>query len=200
LPASAAGRTAERQPFGGAMTRFVFAVPVFLLAPALLASADDLPLYAERPASIIGEIAKRGASPVVQELNQKPAWESWARVVDAIAKGERDWLMAAMALLKGADGGASDDLRLAVSRAVVPSAADVLDIFMGQVSAPRICWATAEFGGHDTLESALGELRAKIASVESVSNPRLAGYQAECLNNLRSGERELYAIYGKPPP
>jgi hypothetical protein len=153
--------------------------------------------YARRPASLIAEIAKHGASPVVAELNEK---RSWIQVVDAIAKGERDWLIVALALSKGADGGASDDLRLAVSRALIPSAADVLDLFMGQIAAPRICWATAEFGGHATLESALRELRAKIASLEAVRDPRLAAYKAECLNNLRSGEAGLYPIYGKQPP
>ena len=108
--------------------------------------------------------------------------------------------MVGLALLQGADGGASDDLRLAVNTALIPSPADVLDLFAGNVEASEICWAAAEFGGHETVESALRELRSKVASIESVQDPRLAEFQAQCLANLREGEPMLYSIYGESPP
>jgi hypothetical protein len=153
--------------------------------------------YAQRPASLIAEVARRGAVAVVAELNENA---SWADVLDSIEEGKRDWLIVALALSQGADGGAADDLRLAVSRALIPSPADVLGLFMLQRPASDICWATAEFGGHETLASALRELHLKIASVESVHDPELTSYGAECLRLLREGEAGLYPIYGEEAP
>jgi hypothetical protein len=179
------------------MSRTALLVTFIAFAWTAQAHADELVPYARRPASLIAEIAKRGAAPVVAELNEKA---SWVGVVNRIAKGERDWLIVGLALLQGADGGASDDLGLAVNTALIPSPADVLDLFAGNVEASRICWAVAEFGGHRTLESALRELQLKIASIESVQDPRLAEFQAQCLANLREDELKLYPIYGESPP
>lgn len=108
--------------------------------------------------------------------------------------------MVGLALLQGADGGESDDLRLAVNRALIPNPTGVLDLFSGRIEASRICWAVAEFGGHRSLASALRELHSKITSIESIREPRLTKFQAECLAKLREGEPKLYQIYGESPP
>ena len=47
------------------------------------AHANELVPYARHPASLIAEVAKRGAAPVVAELNEKASWVS---VADRIAK------------------------------------------------------------------------------------------------------------------
>jgi hypothetical protein len=178
-------------------------IPVFVLLLAgwvARAHAGDVVPYARHPGSLIAEIAKRGAAPVVADLNERA---SWVRVTDTIAEGNRDWLMVGLALLQGADGGSSDDLHLAVNRALIPNPAAVFDLFAGQVDPSRICWAVAEFGGHRTVESALRELQSKIASIESChtpGEPRVADFKAECLAKLREGEPQLYQIYGETPP
>jgi hypothetical protein len=175
----------------------ILVIGLLTLGSFSAAGADELPPYARRPNALIAEIAKRGAAQVIADPNLRA---SWVGVLDNISRGNRDWLLAALALLQGADGGASDDLRLAVSHALIPSADDVLDIFAGQIKAENICWATAEFGGHDTLKSAIDEAQAKIKSVEAVREPQLSRFQAECLASLRSTASELPAIYGESNP
>jgi len=175
----------------------IIVMGLLILGSLFAASADELPPYTRRASALIAEIAKRGAAQVVADPKLKA---SWVGVLDNVSRGNRDWLLAALALLQGADGGASDDLRLAVSHALIPSADDVLEIFAGQIEAENICWATAEFGGHDTLKSAMDEAQAKIKSVETVREPQLAKFQAECLKSLRSTALELPSIYRESSP
>ena len=152
--------------------------------------------WADRPAALLAEIGARGAAPVVHELYDS---ESWSPLMEHIASGNRDWLLAAVALHQGTDGASSEELGLAVSRALIPNARDVFDVFLDQWPAKAICYGTAEAGGHETLDSALAELHAKIASVKKVNEARLAKSKAECLKLLREDEPGLREIYQPPP-
>jgi hypothetical protein len=149
-------------------------------------------LWAESPSALLSEIAVRGAAPVVHELYDSPSWNG---VMEHVAKGERDWLLAAAALRRGTDAATTEELDLAVSTALIPNAKDVFDVFMEQIPARAICYGAAESAGHETLEKALNELHAKIAGVKKVNDPRLAKYKAECLKLLREDEPGLRQIY-----
>jgi len=152
--------------------------------------------WADRPAALLAEIGARGAAPVVHELYDS---ESWSTVMKRIAAGQRDWLLVAAALRKGTDAATTEELDLAVSGALISNARDVLDVFLDQVPAHDICYGTAEAGGHETLDSALAELHAKIAGVKKVNEARLAKSKAECLKLLREDEPGLREIYQPPP-
>jgi hypothetical protein len=148
--------------------------------------------WADGPTTLLAEIKARGASAVARELYDS---ESWEPVMKHVASGEREWLLAALALHEGTDGASSEELGLAVSRALIPNGRNVFEVYMDQWPAKAICWGAAEAGGNETIEKALGELHAKIAGVKKVSEPRLAKYKAECLKLLREDEPSLRAIY-----
>ena len=117
--------------------------------------------YASSPPELISEVGGRGAAPVVRELYES---ESWKAVLRAIASGEAAWLLAAVAISPGADGGAASELFEFLSRALLENPSGVLEIFQSTTPASGICSASVEFDNYD---AAADELRRKISRVRS---------------------------------
>ncbi len=177
--------------------RLRIALAVWIVMGSAIGFAEGTISHAKDPETLLDEISTRSAAAVLAEVAYGEAWQA---TTTNVATGERAWLLVALALMPTADGGTSDDLRLAVNRALVTNPSGVLELFLSQEPPPEVCWATAEFGGHETVESAIAELNAKVKALQAVTEPALSRQRDRCITKLREAEPRLYGIYGKARP
>lgn len=113
-----------------------------LMSPAnwLVIAVLTAPCFAQHPTakSILDRIHKEGAKEVVKQLNT-PDDKQWNWVVNRIDLGSAEWLDVADKLRSGTDAGATEDLEMAVSRALVHNPNHVLKMTGGVWKLERVC-------------------------------------------------------------
>jgi hypothetical protein len=149
------------------------------LALALVLAAPALGL---RPSDVLADIQRRGPDVVRAELYNDEA--RWRQVMRGVESGATPWLAVAQRL-KDIRSDASEDLTIAVSRALRRAPASVLTILDAGFDADDVCSLnTLEMTLGDTYALALREVEARERAVAAVREPRLAARRGECLSFL----------------
>lgn len=174
--------------------RWGIALVALLLWPKGAPAADAAPSHLDSPDAIIAAVGSRGADSVNLEIYDTPSWRAMGRGLRA---GDRDWLLAALAIQPGGDGAAITDLKRLLTLALLVNPGDVLELFVSQ-SPPDagMCRGWGEFA-HATYDDAKQEIDALVASLESVEDPALASARDICLRRIRDWEPKLPLIYGE---
>ncbi len=153
------------------------------------------------PTSVMREIDKRGAQPVLTRLAKSDA--GWAGLLDGIASGAREWLRLADRLLSVAEDPDAYDLEAAVGEALAAAPARVLEIADGggEIQVSWVCDETTTFAEDPGLEERIALLSDREDAVRRLRAPALGAKRATCLKSLekaRTGlERELRALTRK---
>ncbi len=153
-------------------------MPLLVVALALAAPALGL-----RPADVLADIRRRGPDTVRAELYNDEG--RWAQVVRGVESGATPWLDVAQRL-KDIRSDASEELTVAVSRALRRAPGSVLAILDAGFDADDVCSLnTLEMTLGETYALALREVEARERAVASVKDPKLAARRDECLAFLR---------------
>jgi hypothetical protein len=156
---------------------------------ALLAMALAAPAPAPGASEVMAEIARRGPDAVRDQLYADEG--QWAEVVRGVEAGVPEWLAVAEQL-KGLHGGVSEELTVAVSRALARSPRTVLPILNVVFDADDVCSLnTLESSLGDEYQAALREVEARRRAVAAVGDPALAAARRECLAFLDELRREV---------
>lgn len=153
----------------------------WLVAGALALAGDPARAPAPSPAAIGRELRTLGPRRTVLLLAEKRQWDA---TVDAMDGGDPAWIALAPALARGADGGAAEELGIALAFALPRNPRAVLaalDRRNGPVlGVERVC-------GRPFVEDTEPErYRATaLAALARVRDPRLAATRRACLRALR---------------
>jgi hypothetical protein len=160
-----------------------------VLAANRAAAAPPAPAGAQ---AMLDQIARRGARTVLDEIYGREAL--WRPVIDGVASGQPRWLEVA-ARFKAVslrNLSASQELTVAVSRALAQAPARVLAVLDGAFDTDDVC-------SLNTLEDSLGvDYQVALRTVEKreravarVTNPALAARRDDCLEFLRELKGEV---------
>jgi len=183
-------------------------VPVLSIAAALLlplACKDpgeeiqtkyDSARYSGSADAIIKEIEARGAEIVAFEITQNPS--EWREILESVARGGDDWLDAALALNPGTSGNATDELTVAVRRALVQAPGRVLSRARAGYCIRCLCDVPdTRDARYATFLLAEAERVRRIAAVKTVEDGALSGARDACLAEFERGRDKLKRIFGR---
>ncbi len=107
------------------------------LATCLLA-ASVIPVEAQTAAALSVQVGRDGAKHVVDKFYSAHG-HAWAEMLAKISSGDTAWLNVAVALLKGTDAGSGEDLRYAVSKALLRNPTGVLRLAAPAFGLENVC-------------------------------------------------------------
>jgi len=173
----------------------VLAVPAEAAKPRRTASANArgaaAPSRAEAQA-ILDDIARRGARSVLDDLYGREA--RWRPVIEGVARGEPKWLEVAARFKPVAlrNLSVSQELTVAVSRALEREPAQVLAVLEGAFDTDDVCSLnTVEDSLGEDYDLALRTVERRERAVGQVAAPALAERRDDCLEFLRELKGEV---------
>jgi hypothetical protein len=169
-------------------------------APAAEAAPPRRPSPVSRAAApsaaeaqaVLDEIARRGARPVLEDLYAREA--RWRPVIEGVASGHARWLEVAARFKRVAmrNLAVSQELTVAVSRALGPAPAAALGVLEGAFDADDVCSLnTLEDSLGPDYAVALGTVERRERAVSKVREPALAARRDACLEFLRELKGEI---------
>jgi hypothetical protein len=154
----------------------------------LMASFVGRPVWPAKPslAQLEKAIRQKGAERVARELSEQQNPDPWDAIDDRVATGDPRWLDVAKQLRPYTDAGVSEALENALAEALPRNAAGVLRILGTDLSKDftvrRVC-STETF--IEVPRPALQRhLRAALAAVKRVTDPKLIDARDACLSKL----------------
>jgi hypothetical protein len=171
-----------------------------LAAPAAEPAAPRRKAPPGRPAApsateaqaILDQIARRGARPVLDELYGREA--RWRPVIEGVRSGHPRWLEVAARFKPVAmrNLSVSQELTVAVSRALETRPADALAVLDGAFDADDVCSLnTLEDSLGTDYDAALLAVERRERAVAAVADPALAARRDNCLAFLRELKGEV---------
>ena len=144
---------------------------------------------APTPVALLQEIDRQGAQAVLLAVyDDDPRWQ---QVLDGIASGSRAWLRVAERFKRVARE-QSEELTVAVSRALEKEPANALAILGDEFDADDVCSLnTLEESLGRNYALALGRVEKRERGVARVTDPALRPRRDECLGFLRELKREV---------
>lgn len=142
--------------------------------------------------AILDDIARRGARPVLDELNAREA--RWRPVLEGVATGQPKWLEVAARFKPVAlrNLSVSQELTVAVSRALERDPAQVLAVLEGAFDTDDVCSLnTVEDSLGEEYDLALRTVERRERAVARVTAPGLAQRRDDCLEFLRELKGEV---------
>lgn len=175
------------------MKTFGFAFAYICFTVCFYAAAAEQP--AQEPDQLLSQIKTEGASAVVQAIWDTPRW---ADLTAHVATGKPRWVDVAIALSKGADGGAAEELQDALLYGLAKNPAYEFQVLpMDSSDASPFSLSTVCAGPSDpgTYSAALADLRRVESSVHRVSVVALEFKKDKCLKLLKAGESDLKRFF-----
>jgi hypothetical protein len=144
--------------------------------------------------AVLSDIHTRGATAVVNDIWNKPAW---SQILTNIETGQRQWLKVAVELHPGTDAGSSEMLTSAAGVALLHNPHDVLLRLGPELSIEGICTAPdVDDPRFDTKQKAIQSLEARIAAVTQVTSADVAAARRSCLEFLKQAKAILVTTGG----
>jgi hypothetical protein len=141
---------------------------------------------------ILDDIARRGPRPVLDELYAREA--RWRPVIEGVATGQPKWLEVAARFKPVAlrNLSVSQELTVAVSRALEREPAQVLAVLEGAFDTDDVCSLnTVEDSLGEEYDLALRTVERRERAVARVTAPALAKRRDDCLEFLRELKGEV---------
>lgn len=155
------------------------------------ARGASAPSSAEAQA-ILDAIARRGARPVLDEIYAREA--RWRPVIEGVVSGQPKWLEVAARFKPVAlrNLSLSQELTVAVSRALEREPAQVLAVLEGAFDTDAVCSLnTVEDSLGEDYDLALRTVERRERAVARVASPALAERRDDCLEFLRELKGEV---------
>jgi hypothetical protein len=167
---------------------------LFLATSGAVLAANEA---AQTPKLLLARIRVEGAATVVRSLWDTPRW---SELTNQVASGDPDWVSVAMAISKGSDAGATEELADALFVALGQNPTYILRVLPTEESdAVPLALSGVCSGRTDplgTYAASIAEQRAAEAAVEKVTVPTLKPKKRQCLAKLKAGEADLKRFFG----
>jgi hypothetical protein len=154
-------------------------IAAWLIAASLTASQVAAEINAGGPRAAVAALVAGG---------------DWDRAMRAVAAGDRDWIVLTPQLARGADGGAAEDLGIALAKALPVAASDVLaviDTRRGPVlGVQRVCGVPFADG---TMADIPGYVASAAQAVRAAPALAQGKAQAACLKELALAGAQIAA-------
>lgn len=148
--------------------------------------------YASDSIEILREVNQRGAKAVLWELYDQRS--DWDRVLHRIERGAPADLEVARVLRSVSDAGASEELTIAVTLALLVAPDRVLALMIPSYPLALVC--TSPDTEDDSLAVALERLEQLRASVAAVADAALVERRDACLHSLDDARAAVRRHYG----
>jgi len=157
------------------------------------ASATQAPFTAGAVANSLTSI---GPSATLQRIYGNNA--EWSVLLSGIASGERNWLRLANQLKRVADGGASEQLSLAVGEALEHRPANVLTIAVPAFSIFDACGGPdVDDPRFDSYELSMAAINRRQRMVHALRDDSLKSLRDRCISELESAKSGIAHFYGR---
>ena len=152
--------------------------------------------YSGTAQGVMDEIAARDAFTVAFEITSNP--DEWRDLLDAVAKGDTDWLQTAVKLYPGTSGNATDELTTAVRRALVTAPREALTHATRGWCINCLCDAPDHHQPlFATYRLAEAELERRIAAMKELEDDKLESIRQRCLLSLEASRARLKQAFGR---
>jgi hypothetical protein len=141
-------------------------------------------------------IASLGARETLSQIYDKQ--DQWSGLLTAIATGKRDWLEIAKQLRSASDGGATEQLGLAVGEALEQRPANVLSLAVTEFGIEYVCGGPdVDDPRFDSYELSMAAIDRRERMLRSFRDHALDQIRDSCVAELEKARATVARFYGR---
>jgi hypothetical protein len=145
---------------------------------------------------VANSVASIGPSATLQRIYGNNT--QWSALLSGIASGGQNWLRVANQLKRVADGGASEQLSLAVGEALEHRPANVLAIAVPEFSISDACGGPdVDDPRFDSYELSMAAINRRQRMVHALRDDSLKSLRDRCISELESAKSGIAHFYGR---
>lgn len=165
-----------------------FAALLAILTPIALA---DSPMSAQ---SVLESVASVGARATLQRIYEDE--HQWATLLNNIATGKRAWVDVAKKLRPGSDGGATEQLTLALGEALEHLSENVLTLAVPEYRIEDVCSGPdVDDPRFDSYELSMAAINRRQSQLHSLHSPSIAESRKTCISELEKAKAGVAHFY-----